>query len=77
MKITFFGSGYVGPVSGACPADVGRSAVCIDIGEKKIDLLNRCISSIYEPECEGLILNNPESGRLSFSTDAANGVWHG
>lgn len=77
MRITVFGSGYVGLVTSACFADVGHSVVCIDIDEKKIEGLKKGVVPIYEPGLKELILNNAETGRLSFSTDAALGVQHG
>ena len=40
MKITIFGSGYVGLVSGACLAEVGNHVVCVDVDENKIARLN-------------------------------------
>ncbi|MDB6443489.1 UDPglucose 6-dehydrogenase [Pseudomonas sp. NFACC32-1] len=77
MKITVFGSGYVGLVTGACLADVGHSVICIDINKEKIDALNRGVIPIYEPGLDELILNNVQAGRLKFSTDAVEGVEHG
>ena len=77
MKITVFGSGYVGLVTGACLADVGHSVVCIDIDKKKIDSLKNGVLTIYEPGLQEKIINNAKSGRLSFASDAAYGVRHG
>ncbi|WP_448649156.1 UDP-glucose dehydrogenase family protein [Pseudomonas corrugata] len=77
MKITVFGSGYVGLVTGACLADVGHSVMCIDINKEKIDGLNRGVIPIYEPGLDELIFNNVQAGRLRFSTDAVEGVEHG
>ncbi len=47
MKITVFGSGYVGLVTGACLADVGHSVVCVDVDKGKIERLNNGIIPIY------------------------------
>jgi UDPglucose 6-dehydrogenase len=77
MKITVFGSGYVGLVTGACLADAGNEVVCVDIDESKIDLLNSGGIPIYEPGLEQLVQNNASSGRLQFTTDVARGVEHG
>lgn len=77
MRITVFGSGYVGLVTGACLADVGHSVMCIDVDETKIEGLKKGVVPIYEPGLKELILNNTEAGRLNFSTDAAQGVEHG
>lgn len=77
MKITVFGSGYVGLVTGACLADVGHSVVCVDIDAHKIARLNEGVIPIYEPGLEELILNNVKAGRLSFTTDARLAVEHG
>lgn len=77
MKITIFGSGYVGLVTGACLADVGNQVVCVDIDEGKIDRLNAGEIPIFEPGLDGVVARNREAGRLKFTTDIAQGVKHG
>lgn len=77
MKITVFGSGYVGLVTSACLADVGHYVKCIDIDANRVAKLNSGVIPIYEPGLEELLHNNVGAGRLSFSTDAAQGVSHG
>ena len=77
MRLTIFGSGYVGLVTGACMAEMGNHVVCVDIDEEKIRRLNAGAIPIYEPGLEGLIQRNQEAGRLEFTVDAAKGVEHG
>ncbi|WPL16712.1 UDP-glucose 6-dehydrogenase TuaD [Thiorhodovibrio winogradskyi] len=77
MEITIFGSGYVGLVTGACLAEVGNDVLCVDIDQRKIDLLNSGGVPIFEPGLDALIARNRDAGRLSFTTDAAAGVAHG
>ena len=68
MKISVVGTGYVGLVSGTCFAETGINVVCVDIDERKIDLLNNGHIPIYEPGLEDIYKKNVEKGRLSFST---------
>ena len=49
MKVTIFGSGYVGLVTGACLAEVGNKVMCVDVDPTKIDLLNSGGIPIFEP----------------------------
>jgi UDPglucose 6-dehydrogenase len=77
MKITIFGSGYVGLVTGACLADAGNSVVCVDVDPRKIERLNQGDVPIHEPGLDELIETNRAKGRLRFTTDAAEGVAHG
>jgi UDPglucose 6-dehydrogenase len=77
MKITVFGTGYVGLVTGACLADVGHQVMCIDIDEQRIKKLEAGIVPIFEPGLDELIANNVRNGTLHFSTDAIAGVSHG
>jgi UDPglucose 6-dehydrogenase len=77
MKVTIFGSGYVGLVSGACLADAGNHVICVDIDAGRIEQLNRGEVPIHEPGLEDLIRHNREAGRLEFTTDEDRGVEHG
>ena len=77
MKVTVFGSGYVGLVTGACLADVGNEVVCVDIDEAKIDMLNQGEVPIFEPGLDEIVRRNSAAGRLTFTTDVKKGVDHG
>ena len=77
MKVTIFGSGYVGLVTGACLAEVGNEVVCVDIDQGKIDRLNQGEVPIHEPGLDGVIARNMAAGRLHFTTDVDAGVAHG
>ena len=74
MKIAMVGSGYVGLVSGACFADFGHDVVCIDKDESKIARLHDGVMPIYEPGLDALVESNVKAGRLSFTTDLAEGI---
>jgi len=77
MKVTIFGSGYVGLVTGVCLAEVGNDVVCIDIDQAKIDNLKQGIIPIFEPGLETLVLENQQAGRLKFTTNIEEAVNHG
>ena len=68
MKIAVIGTGYVGLVSGACFSHTGIDVVCIDVDERKINMLKNGHIPIYEPGLDDIIKYNVEKGRLSFST---------
>ena len=74
MKIAMVGSGYVGLVSGACLADFGHEVACIDKDTSKIERLRKGVMPIYEPGLEALVEANVKAGRLSFTTDLAEGL---
>jgi UDPglucose 6-dehydrogenase len=77
MKVTIFGSGYVGLVTGACFADAGNHVVCADVDAAKIEGLKRGEVPIHEPGLDALIKRNAEAGRIEFTTDAARAAGHG
>ncbi|MFB5283685.1 UDP-glucose dehydrogenase family protein [Peribacillus sp. Hz7] len=67
MKIVVAGTGYVGLVTAVCLAEKGHHVTCVDIDEKKIDLMRQGISPIYEQDLEKLMLKNKE--KLAYTTD--------
>ena len=77
MKVTVFGTGYVGLVQGAVLADVGHDVVCVDIDAAKVAALQAGQIPIHEPGLTPLVQANHAAGRLHFTTDAAAGVAHG
>ena len=74
MKITIFGSGYVGLVTGSCFAEVGNDVLCVDIDQQKIDSLNTGQIPIHEPGLDEIVAENIKAGRLRFTTDIREGV---
>jgi UDPglucose 6-dehydrogenase len=77
MRLTIFGSGYVGLVTGACFAEAGNHVLCVDVDERKVAMLKRGESPIYEPGLDEILKKNLAAGRLSFTTSAEEGVKYG
>ncbi|MBP7003008.1 UDP-glucose/GDP-mannose dehydrogenase family protein [Amaricoccus sp.] len=77
MKITVFGTGYVGLVQGAILAEVGHDVLCVDVDETKVAALTKGVIPIYEPGLEEIVKRGHADGRLNFTTSAAEGVGHG
>lgn len=77
MKLTIFGSGYVGLVTGACLAAAGHNVMCVDNNADKIARLNAGEVPIYEPGLDTKIDTAKQAGRLTFTTDAAAAIHHG
>ena len=72
MKIVVAGTGYVGLVTGACLSEVGHNVTCVDVDEKKVEIMKKGISPIYEPGLDELLERNYKEGRLDFTTDYKN-----
>jgi len=77
MKITMYGSGYVGLVTGACLAEVGNEVLCVDIDTDKVEKLKRGEIPIYEPGLDVMVREACARSLLTFTTDPAEGVRHG
>ena len=76
MKIGVVGTGYVGLVTGTCFAEMGFDVTCVDIDEKKIELLQSGTSTIYEEGLDQLLRRNLRDHRLSFTTDLQDAAQH-
>lgn len=74
MKIAVVGTGYVGLVTGACFADLGNAVICADIDDRKIEMLKRGETPIFEPGLVEKVRINSGVGRLSFTADVAEAV---
>lgn len=74
MKISIFGSGYVGLVQAAVFAEVGHQVTCVDIDEDRVARLRCADIPFFEPGLEQLVRNGLDQGLLSFTTDGAGAV---
>jgi UDPglucose 6-dehydrogenase len=77
MKVTVFGTGYVGLVTGTCLADVGHDVLCVDIDQNKVDNLKNGIVPIFEPGLDSIVKQAVQNGLLNFTTDMDLAVNHG
>ena len=69
MRLTIFGTGYVGLVTGACLAEVGHEVICVDIDKKRIESLLEGKIPIFEPGLEPLVQTGLKKKKLSFISD--------
>ena len=74
MRVSVFGTGYVGLVTGTCLAEVGHQVTCVDVDAGKIEGLNRGELPIFEPGLDDLVAANHRAGRLRFTTDAGAAI---
>jgi UDPglucose 6-dehydrogenase len=77
VRVTIFGSGYVGLVTAACFAERGNHVVCVDKDAAKVARLRRGQIPFYEPGLAELVKRNAKGGRLEFTTDPAKGIAQG
>ena len=66
MRITVFGTGYVGLVQGAVLAEVGHDVLCVDVDAAKVEGLKAGRIPIYEPGLEDIVRKNHAEGRLEL-----------
>ncbi|KIQ95930.1 UDP-glucose/GDP-mannose dehydrogenase family protein [Lysobacter sp. A03] len=76
MRVSIFGTGYVGLVTGTCLAEVGHEVICVDIDQAKVDGLKRGEVSIFEPGLAPMVRANHDAGRLHFTSDPVQAIAH-
>ncbi|WP_139405662.1 UDP-glucose dehydrogenase family protein [Aeromonas veronii] len=76
MKVTIFGTGYVGLVQAAVLAEVGHQVCCVDVDDERIAALRQGQIPFYEQGLAPLVESHLASGRLSFTVDPAIAVAH-
>jgi len=74
MRIAVVGTGYVGLVTGTCLAETGNEVICVDINEKKVEMMKAGKLPIYEPGLEQLFHRNIAQDRLKFTSNLAEGI---
>ena len=74
MKVSIFGTGYVGLVTGACLSHSGHEVTCVDVDEVKVAKLREGVIPIYEPGLENIVTESVAAKRLRFTTDAKEAI---
>jgi len=74
MKISLFGMGYVGVVSGACLLRDGHEIVGIDPVGAKVADLQRGLSPVQEPGVAELLAAGHDAGRLKATSNPEEGL---
>lgn len=69
MRMTVFGTGYLGATHAACMAELGHEVLGVDVDEAKIKSLTEGKVPFFEPGLPELLKRNLDSGRLRFTTD--------
>ncbi len=73
MKVSIVGTGYVGLVTGACLAETGHDVICVDVDQRKVDMINEARAPIHEAGLPDLLKRNA-GRRLTATTDLAAAV---
>ena len=73
MRVSIIGAGHVGLVTGACLAEKGHSAICVDVDKKKVERIQRGESPFSERGLEALVRKHM-NGLLHATTDLSAAV---
>ena len=72
MKVCVVGTGYVGLTTGVSLAFLGHEVTCVDLDQRKVDMLRGGRCPIYEPGMEELLAE--AAANLTFTTSYAEAV---
>lgn len=68
MRITVFGTGYLGATHAACMAELGHEVLGVDIDESKLRKLESGEVPFWEPGLREVLQRNMAAGRLRFTS---------
>lgn len=68
LRLTVFGTGYLGTVHAACLAQAGFEVLGVDTDRGRVAALSAGRPGIGEPGVEAMLCRGLASGRLSFTT---------
>ncbi|MBI3932745.1 MAG: UDP-glucose/GDP-mannose dehydrogenase family protein [Acidobacteria bacterium] len=74
MRVSVFGLGYVGCVTGTCLAQSGHHVVGVDVNDEKVEMLNEGRPPVLEPGLGDVLARVVRDGRLRATTDAEEAV---
>lgn len=74
MKLSVVGTGYVGLVVGTCFAESGNDVICVDNDERKLRMLKKGESPIFEPGLGDLLKKNIGDERIAFTENLDRAV---
>jgi GDP-mannose 6-dehydrogenase len=65
MRVSVFGMGYVGSVTGACLAQMGHTVVGVDANPSKVTMINQGLSPVIEAQMPELMQEVTKSGAFA------------
>ncbi|WP_216900917.1 UDP-glucose dehydrogenase family protein [Nocardia alni] len=76
MRLTVFGTGYLGATHAACMAELGHDVVGVDVDPGKVAKLSDGVTPFFEPGLEPVLRRNLDAGRLRFTTSYPEAAAH-
>ncbi len=77
MKVSVYGCGYVGLVTGICLAELGHEVLCVDVNQAKVENLSQGKLPIYEIGLQPMLDKCLEQGCIQFSGDMQAAIGFG